>query len=50
MQAAIESEFMPPVELPLDPPVEPLTAGEKARLLAWLADGARDVGGTQCDE
>jgi hypothetical protein len=32
----------------LMPPVEPLTAEEKATLLAWLEQGAEPEGGTDC--
>jgi hypothetical protein len=30
------------------PPVEPLTASEKATLLGWLKQGALAEGGTDC--
>jgi uncharacterized membrane protein len=40
LQQAIEGDAMPPSFIQLDPPVEPLTEGEKALLLAWCADGA----------
>jgi hypothetical protein len=45
--------FMPLVSLndpptTLMPPVEPLTAQEKATLMAWLEQGAKPEGGTDC--
>jgi uncharacterized membrane protein len=40
MLPAVETDFMPYTQIPLDPPVEPLTPQEKALLLDWLADGA----------
>lgn len=45
--------FMPFVALneppnPIMPPVEPLTADEKATLLGWLKQGALPEGGTDC--
>lgn len=45
--------FMPFVALneppnPIMPPVEPLTAEEKATLLGWLEEGALPEGGTDC--
>jgi uncharacterized membrane protein len=52
MHSAVETGFMPFVELNdtlnLDPPVEDLTAEEKATLLAWLEQGALPVGGVDC--
>jgi uncharacterized membrane protein len=36
MLAAVESDFMPPISLLVDPAVEPLTCEERATLLAWL--------------
>lgn len=55
-QAAIEQvegDFMPYTALndpptSLMPPVEPLTGDEKATLLSWLKQGAKDEGGTDC--
>jgi hypothetical protein len=53
MLLAVERDFMPYVALnegddPIMPPVESLTAGEKATLLAWLKQGALPLGGTAC--
>jgi hypothetical protein len=36
MHNAVKTDFMPFVALPLEPPVEPLTPAEKAKLLEWL--------------
>lgn len=36
MFSVVSSDFMPFVSLPLNPPVEPLTAAEKETLLDWL--------------
>ena len=33
---------------PIMPPVEPLTASEKATLLGWLKQGMKPEGGTNC--
>lgn len=53
MERAVSSDFMPYVQLneppvSLDPQVEPLTASEKATLLAWLRQGAKLEGGSDC--
>lgn len=40
MREAVEREFMPPLWLSLDPPVQPLSCSEKATLLAWIDEGA----------
>jgi hypothetical protein len=48
MLDAVESDFMPATFIELEPPVEPLDADEKARLLDWLSRGAEPVGGTNC--
>lgn len=50
---AVEQDIMPYVALnepptSLMPPVEPLTAEEKATLLGWLRQGASAEGGTDC--
>lgn len=37
---ALDTEFMPPTWLQVDPPVEPLTCEEKLTLLTWLEAGA----------
>jgi hypothetical protein len=49
----VAKDFMPLVALNdpptnLMPPVEPLTADEKATLLGWLKQGAKPEGGTDC--
>jgi hypothetical protein len=50
MLVAVESGFMPLVELPLSPPVEDLTPAEKTTLVSWLEGGAlADRSGTACD-
>jgi uncharacterized membrane protein len=46
---AVESEYMPPTFLKLDPPVEPLTSNERAVLLDWAEAGAAPTDGTTCD-
>ena len=53
MLGAVTRDFMPYVALndpptSLMPPVEPLTADEKATLLGWLGQGAKPEGGTDC--
>ena len=40
MGEAIEREFMPPLWLELDPPVQALSCSEEATVLAWIAQGA----------
>lgn len=37
---AVSRDFMPPLWLEVDPPVEPLSCGEKETLLAWIEQGA----------
>jgi hypothetical protein len=49
MYEMIESRVMPLVELPLDPPVEPLTDGEYDSMLDWLDQGAPGVIRGACD-
>jgi hypothetical protein len=49
----VENDVMPYVALndlpdPIMPPVEPLTAAEKATLLGWLKQGRMPEGGTSC--
>jgi uncharacterized membrane protein len=46
---AVESEYMPPTFLKLEPPVEPLTDAERKLLLDWAAANAEPTGGTSCD-
>lgn len=53
MLSAVQDDLMPYVVLnegatPIMPPVEPLTASEKATLLGWLKQGALPEGGTDC--
>lgn len=53
MLSVVERDVMPYVSLnegptPIMPPVEPLTAGEKATVLGWLKQGALPVGGADC--
>jgi hypothetical protein len=53
MQGVVDRDFMPYLGLNgpptnLMPPVQPLTAEEKATLLGWLNQGAMPVGGTEC--
>ncbi len=53
MVSAVEKDFMPFVAAndppnPIMPPVEPLTAEEKATLLGWLKQGALPAGGATC--
>lgn len=52
-QEMVEQGFMPYLELndpptSLMPPVEPLTADEKATLMGWFMQGALPEGGTDC--
>ena len=49
----VEDDIMPYLALndgpdPIMPPVEPLTASEKATLLGWLKQGMKPEGGTDC--
>lgn len=53
MLSLVESGVMPDLSFndpptSLKPPVEPLTADEKATLLGWLRQGALPRGGTDC--
>jgi uncharacterized membrane protein len=50
MQAMVEDDKMPPPDLVLSPPAQPVTASEKALLLAWFEAGAEPVGGTDCPD
>lgn len=49
MKNAIKSDFMPLTALALDPPVQPLTAEEKATLLEWV-ECARPVEKVACPD
>lgn len=40
MGEAVDRDFMPPLWLEVDPPVERLSCSEKATLLAWVDQGA----------
>ena len=53
MKNAVTKDVMPALFLnsppqSLMPPVQPLTADEKATLLGWLDEGAKPTGGTKC--
>ena len=48
MASAVDSEYMPPQFLKLDPPVALLTADERATLLAWCSQGALLIGSATC--
>jgi uncharacterized membrane protein len=48
MAAVIDSGYMPPKFMKLDPPVEPLTAAERATLLDWCAQGAPQGAADSC--
>lgn len=48
MAHVIRYQVMPPMTLPLDPPVTPLSELEKDLLLAWLEEGALAFGGEDC--
>jgi uncharacterized membrane protein len=45
---AVESDYMPPTWLELDPPVEALTTNERAVILDWAKAGGEPTGGTSC--
>jgi hypothetical protein len=48
MANAIDTEYMPPQFIDLDPPVALLTTDERALLLAWCAQGAPLNGSETC--
>jgi len=48
MREVVETDFMPPRGIRLEPPVMPLTCEEKSTLLGWLRQCAEDEGGTDC--
>jgi hypothetical protein len=50
MQAMVEDDKMPPPDVVLSPPTQPVTASEKELLLAWFEAGAEPVGGTDCPD
>jgi uncharacterized membrane protein len=49
MRSVIEADFMPPDFIELDPPVEKLSAEEKATLLDWFAASAPLRGDSTCE-
>lgn len=48
MQLMVDQGFMPPEDPRLDPPPAKLTSDEKTTLMTWFGEGARAVGGTDC--
>jgi uncharacterized membrane protein len=48
MQEMVQVGAMPPLDAMVSPPVQPLTANEKAVLVEWFEAGAEPVGGTDC--
>lgn len=48
MRSAVATDFMPLVQITLDPPVESLDCQQKTTLLRWLDEGAKPVGGVDC--
>jgi hypothetical protein len=51
MKTAVTSGYMPYLGLqdpPVEPPVQPLSAEDKATLLTWFDEGAHDEGGQVC--
>jgi uncharacterized membrane protein len=48
MASVIDSGYMPPQFIVLDPPVQPLTETERATLLAWCSLGAPPSGSASC--
>jgi uncharacterized membrane protein len=48
MHDAVESEYMPATWMKLDPPVQGLTANERAVILDWASAGGEPTGGTSC--
>lgn len=49
METAVDGEVMPPANIELDPPAEKPTAAERELLLTWFDEGAKAVGGLNCD-
>jgi hypothetical protein len=45
----VDRLLMPPAAPVLDPPAEKLTDAERALLLEWIEQGAKPVGGTECE-
>ena len=51
MEDAVASGLMPFTgDKSVTPPVRPLSEEQRATLLTWLAQGAKDVGGTDCPQ
>lgn len=48
MGIVVENDVMPPVGLPVDPPVEPLSSSEREIVLEWVDGGGRR--GPECSE
>jgi hypothetical protein len=49
MQGVIGNRFMPFTgDATVMPPVQPLTDAQQATILAWLSQGATDLGGQKC--
>lgn len=48
MAHAIRHRIMPPLTLPVEPPVQPLSEAEKDLLLVWIEEGGLAFGGEQC--
>jgi hypothetical protein len=49
MFEVVRDDIMPFRFSTIDPPVEPLSAEDKATLLSWLAQGAQPLGGRACE-
>ncbi|HEY6557151.1 MAG TPA: hypothetical protein VI072_07755 [Polyangiaceae bacterium] len=49
MFEVVRDDIMPFRFSPIEPPVEPLAAEDKATLLNWLAQGAQPLGGRACE-
>lgn len=47
MHEALETNLMPPVGLPVDPPVDPISHAQRETLLRWTAQGAPE--GPRCE-
>jgi hypothetical protein len=48
MRTVVAADFMP-LELDIQPPVQPLSCEQKTTLLTWLDEGAQPVGGLECN-
>lgn len=49
IESAVTSDFMPPTFIELEPPVEPLSAPERAVLLRWCSLGAPPAPTGDCE-